>query len=363
MKALAHGFTTDAQKEAFDAHRSNILKSIHCPVFLSPQKAQDLHDDILSGDEKRVEKANAFIAKAICTTDAIRFGYLPDKMKSIVTSGPMLTQPTVVSVYQSYGDESLLDMEWMRVFRTVPLTDSLLASVWEIQNMIVWHDMDTDISSIPESPIVEGVWATYKPQYKGSHVLLSRTLLKKDPFGYLTFIIQGTRYSAELKKTRDAYTQIQALIVAADAAGYTTAFSGNLRTTYNNAALTLRTRNSGKGYAMSRQTPLLSMANEVWMGAIESNFVTTNTMMFPVVVAQYNIERSYTLNLAADLGLGGSKAVLILAGERSQFGIFDNYAQEQYQKPQNNALGIISRMAYEFVGDATGSQFQIINLA
>jgi hypothetical protein len=362
MKALAHGFTSDQQKQEFDTVKSNILKAVGAPVFVSPETAKAFCEDICSDDPKRIEKANTFLAKAVCVTDAIRFGYMPDKMKTIV-SGPLLTQPTTVITFTSYGDESLLDMEWMRVFRTVPLTESLLASVWEIKNMIVWHDMDSDISSIPESPIVDGIWATYKPQYKGSHVLLSRTLLKKDPFGYLTFIIQGTRYSAELKKTRDAYTQIQAQIVLADAAGYTTAFAGNLRTTVNNAAVTMRTRLSGRAYAMSRQTPLVLMANEVWMGAIEANFVTTNTMMFPVVVSQYNIERAYTLNLASDLGLGGSKAVLILANERSQFGIFDNYSQEQYQKPQNNSLGIISRMSYEFVADATGVQFQIINLA
>lgn len=359
---MKHGFITDQQKADFDNYRSNILKSISCPVFVSHKKAQEFCEDICSDDPKRVDKANTFLAKAVCTADAVRFGYLPDKMKTI-TSGPLLVQPTTVISYLSYGDESQLDMEWMRVFRTVPLTESLLASVWEIKNMIQWHDMDSDISSIPESPIVDGIWATYKPKYKGSHVLLSRTLLKKDPFNYLSFIIQGTRYSAELKKTRDAYTQIQAQIVAADAAGYTTPFAGNLRTTYNNAAVTLRVRNSAKGYAMSRNTPLLSMANEVWMGAIEANFVTTNTMMFPVVVAQYPIERAYTLNLASDLGLGGSKAVLILPNERSQFGMFDNYSQEQYQKPQNNSLGIISRMSYEFVADATGTQFQIINLA
>lgn len=362
MKALSHGFATDAKKQDFDNFKSNVLKSIHAPVFLTPKTAHELCEDICSGDAVKVDKANRFIAKAACVTDAIRFGYLPEKMKTI-TGSPMLNQPTIVQVYQSYGDESLLDMEWMRVFRTVPLTEALLASVWEIQNMIQWHDMDSDISSIPESPIVEGVWTTFKPKYKGSRVLLSRTTLKKDPFSYLTFIIQGTRYSAELKKTRDAYTQIQAQIVAADANGYTTAFSGNLRTTYNNAAVTLRTRNSGKGYAMSRQTPLLSMANEVWLGAIESNFVTTNTMQFPVVVAQYPIERSYTLNLASDLGLGGSKAVLILANERNMFGMFDNYAQEQYQLPENNALGIITRMSYEIVADLTGTQFQIISLA
>lgn len=358
----AHGFISDAQKQEFDAYKANILKSIGCPVFVDPQSAKNFSEDIDSNDPARVEKANTFLAKAICTADAIRFGYLPEKMKTI-TNGPLNTQPTVVVTYTSYGDESQLDMEWMRVFRTVPLTESLLASVWEIKNMIVWHDMDSDISSIPESPIVDGIWATYKPQYKGSHVLLSRTLLRKDPFGYLTFIIQGTRYAAELKKTRDAYTAIQAQIVIADAAGYTTPFSGNLRTTYNNAAVTMRTRLSNKGYGMSRATPLLSLANEVWMGAIEANFVTTNTMQFPLVVSMYNIERAYTLNLASDLGLGGSKAVLILPNERSQFGMFDNYSQEQYQKPQNNSLGIISRMSYEFVADATGVQFQIINLA
>jgi hypothetical protein len=357
-----HGFSTDAQAESFADFRKSLINSINCPVFIDKASAQKFADDIDSGDAVRIEKANTFLAKAICTSDAVRFGYLPEKMKT-VTSGPLLNQPSIVQVYQSYGDESLLDMEWMRVFRTVPLTEALLASVWEIKNMIVWHDMDSDISSIPESPIVEGVWTTYKPKYKGAHVLLSRTTLKKDPFQFLTFIVQGARYAAELKKTRDAYTQIQAAILLANSNGFTTAFAGNLRTTYDQAALTLRVRESGKGYAMSAQTPLISLANEVFMGAINANFVTTNTMTFPAIVSQYNIERLFTLNLASDLGLGGSKAVLVLPNEQSQFGIFDNYAMEQYIKPQNNALGLIARMAYEFVTEETGSQFQIVSLA
>lgn len=359
----AHGFASDRAFESFEAAKHSLKQAISAPVFFSQKAAENLKDAILSNDPAKVDAANKALAMAMATTDAVRHGYLPDELQGqkAVTQGWGNQLPTVSAQFISFGDETQLDMEWMRIYQTDVLTESLLASIWEIADCIEWHDLDTDTSSIPESNIVEANWTIYKPKYKGVKVNLSRTLLAKDPYGYLTHVVQGFRYKGELKKTRDSYTHLQALILAANSAGYTTSFTTNLRETINAAALTLRQRNANKGYALNRNTPLLLVANEALLGGTEANFVTTNTMQFPVVVAQYPIERSYTLNLPVDMGISGTKGVLVLSNRKNRFGMFDQYSSEQFQKPENNALCVIGRMAYNHIGE--DEQIQIFNYA
>lgn len=359
-----NGFSDSYREQEFREMKSMMAKAVKSPVFMSPQDAQRLCDDILSGEADKVKSAMRHLAKSAVVADAIYHGILPEKMAEsmkTVTGGPLPVAPTVTQVFVSYGNENEVDREWMRIFNTVPLTDSLLASINELQNLIEWHDLAADTSDIPESDIVDGIWSLFRPKWKGSAVRLSREKLKKDPFGYLTFIVQGMRYKLEVKRTQDAYTTIQGAIVAADAAGYVTNFTTDLRQTLNSAAVTIRERNGGRGFAVSRQTPLHLLAHELYLGNIEANFFMTNNVIFGTVQAQYTFDRSYTLNLATDLGLGYSAALLSIPGQYNQYGLFNGYTTESEEKIANNAVCFYGRTAYNFTYDV--DQFQIVKLA
>ncbi|WP_196299649.1 hypothetical protein, partial [Streptococcus pneumoniae] len=58
------------------------------------------------------------------------------------------------------------------------------------------------------------------------------------------------------------------------------------------------------------------------------------------ITVQYPISRVYTYNLAADLGISGSKVALILPARKNRFGIFKDATIESYLRQENNAVVI-----------------------
>ena len=357
-------FGSKQDQDIWEAHKSAMLESIFAPAVVEHEKAKALVDDILSGDSTRSEKAWNFIAKAARSTDDYLAGRKNDTVErhKTINSSVMPITPAMVITFLNMGDENQLDMEWMKVYAIDPLGTALAASVAEIKNMVEWYDLDTDTSTIPESNLTASTWADYRPRWKGARVNISREIMQRDPMTTVNLVVSAIRYKAEIKKSQDAYTSIQAGIVTANGAGQVTSYTGSsLPRTFDAARYALATRNNNKGYQLSAATRMQLLANIQLEGVIEAAYNFTNFIAFGTQLPQRPIDRAYTYNLAADLGISGTKAALFLPQRGSRHGQFKDLTIENVTRIENNAIVFVCWMGYEFITES--DQIQVVNLA
>ena len=288
-----------------------------------------------------------------------------DRHKAVTSTVlPMLGQ--TVETFVNYADETDLDMQWRQWFATDPLQGGLKGSLYDILNLVSAHDLPTDTSDIPASDFMAATWANILPEYKGARVRVSREILQKDPMTTVNAIIVAIRYALEVKKSQLAYTATQAAITSANSSGYTTAYTGSsVVRTINVGRTALIQRNFNKGYGLSGTTPCILVANEAHRDLIEAAFmITVNSLINSsngTFIVQYPISRVYTYNLAADLGISGTKCALILPSRKNRFGIFNDPRIESYLKQDNNAMQVDGREAYNWITE--DDQFQVLTIA
>lgn len=364
VKESIHTHHTDQAARTWESFKSAYWSSINAKPAIDIAEAKKICEDYMSGDKARVEKAVDYMCKAACTVDALRLGESNSifERQKTVTGSVLPMMPQTVATYTSLYDESELDMTWMQWYETDSLVGGFRGSLYDIKNLVVAHQLASNTADIPRSPYMASTWATIEPEHFGAGVQMDRDVMSKDPLSALNNVIIAIRYAMEVKLSQEAFVNTQAAIAAANTAGYLTTFvASNLPQTINNARVALALRNFNKGYALNGSTPMIMLAYEGHRAAIEAAFRLTNTVNFGTQLVEYPVNRVYTFNVAASLGISGNKAVMILPGRKNRYGIFKNLSIDNYLQQNMNAVNVDGRQNYNFIADET--QFQILNLS
>lgn len=368
FNSVGHTHHDDEAALGWNERRKAIAAAVFASAIIDPKAAAEAVQNLIGDDKEKRAKTIEHLCKAamsISDSDLGRVNLVTERYKT-VTSAVMPMLGTTVQVFTNLADERNLDMQWRQWFGVDALQGGLKGSLFDILNNVVGYELNADTDDIPASDFMSATWAAILPEYKGSRVRVSREILQKDPMTTINGIVVAIRYALEVLKSQLAYTATQAAITAANGAGYTTAYtSSSVVLTVNAARLALFQRNFDRGWSLDGTTPAILVANEAHRGIIEAAFtLTTNTRTESAngtVIVQYPITRVYTYNLAADLGISGSKAALILPARKNRYGIFKDASIESYLRQENNAVVVDGREGYNFITDT--QSYQVLTIA
>lgn len=368
INSVGHTHHDDEAAIGWNERRKAIAAAVFASSIIDPKAATEMVNKLLGNDEDAKAKAIEHLCKAamsVTDCDLGRQNMIVERHKT-VTSTVMPMLGTTIQVFTNLADERNLDMQWRQWFGVDPLQGGLKGSLFDILNTVVAHELNADTDDIPASDFMSSTWAAILPEYKGGRVRVSREILQKDPMTTINGIVVAIRYALEVLKSQLAYTATQAAITAANGAGYTTAYTaGSVVRTLNAARLALFQRNFNRGWSLDGTTPAVLVANEAHRDLVEAAFaITVNSLINNAngtITVQYPITRVYTYNLAADLGISGSKAALILPARKNRYGIFKDAMIESYLRQENNAVVVDGREGYNFITDT--QSFQVLTIA
>jgi len=368
INTASHTHHDDDAAFAWKSREKGLVHSIYAPSSIDKADAAKAVDNLLSDDKEVRNKTIAILCKAamaVTDYDLGRTNAVNERAKT-VTSSVMPIMGTTIQVYTNMADERNLDMQWRQWFGVDPLQGGLKGSLFDILNLVVAYELNSDTADIPASDFMASTWASILPEYKGARVRVSREILQKDPMTTINNVITAIRYAMEVLKSQLSYTATQAAITAANGAWYTTAYTGSsVPRTLNAGRLALMQRNFDRGWGIDGTTPAILVANEAHRDLVEAAFaLTVNTRTESAngtITIQYPISRVYTYNLAADLGISGSKVALILPARKNRYGIFKDAMVESYLRQENNAVVVDGREGYNFITDT--SSFQVLTIA
>ena len=373
---MKHNFHSDLVAKAHEEYRGGMLQSIYSRPVTDAAKAEKILNGLAAGLQN--PKAPEFIeaAKALdeCLNSANDFRdgrYSEVIMKSFgidaegrkaVTNSVMPMMPRTVVEFRNMFNENDIDDYWQFIYQIDNATDVFSISLVSVINLVVFHQLKSANDKIPFGQFMASNWENLSGEFFGGGIAVGLQILLKDPLTSVNSIIVAIRIAAEVKKTAVATTNINAGIVAADAAGFTTSFTGSsVAATINAGRYTLAERSKGNGYNIGRQTPMVLVANESIEELIETNFRETNNVAFGTLRVNRPITRVYTNNLSVSLGISGVKAVLWLPFRENRVGMFSNLAIESWLDPETNSRKVGGRESYNFLTNA--AQAQILNLS
>jgi len=369
---MRHQFHNDIAAVRFEAKKANIEAAMYAPVSIEPEKAKQLYEDLKSGDKAKIDEVGVFLKGMLSTGgDALsgRFNAATERNK-MVNQSVMPMAGKVIEVYMNqYGDDlEAMDMTWLSYITTDDVTTAFRATIYDVILGIKAYKLDSDTSPIPSSSFKASTWEDVRPEFYGTHVPISRTILELDPMTSINLVVIGMRIALMKMRVQVAFERIQAGIDAAITAGYTTAYTGSsVAKTLNAGYLTLIQRLRTKGYGLTAQTPVTLTCSESLRDVVEPVFeITVNSLIASgnangTIITRYPMTRQYTFNLASDLGASGTKVALILGQRRMRMANFRNAVIEGATDVAHNAQSMYGREAYNFLIDE--EQIQICTIA
>lgn len=340
---------------------------MYAPPLTDPKKAKALLDGLAIGMTEAGKADPVFQAAIKSITEMVYApadylaGRVTETVRKAVNSSVAPISPTRVVEFRNLFGEDDIDNTWQAVYAVDSVTDAMAVTLNDMLLTGEASRLKSPTESVPRSTHMSSTWEVIRPEYYGVAQEAANVVLRKDPLTRLNDIILALRIKLSKKRTSEAFTNIQAGISAANSASYVTAFGTDIPTTLNAARYTLAQRSKDKGYELSPSTPYVLLANEALEETIERYFRETNNIPFGTVRVNRPISRYYTNNLAATLGISGTKALLVLPQRKCRMGIFDNIEITTWQDYDRNAQVFAAREAYTFTTDET--QFQLLNLA
>ena len=371
-----HAFATQSQREAYQSWKDGYVESINTKSITDETVAKKILAGFLKGlqneEDPEFKEAVKDLHEILNTANDMRNNRMTDALKKAygatdgakgVTSSVMPMMPRTVVEFRNMFNEDDIDDYWMMVYITDVVTDSMAMSLADVKNLVSFKRLKSANDKLPFGDFMKSTWENMEAIYYGGGVAASEEILKKDPLTTVNNIIIAIRIAAEVLKTAEATVNIQAAIVAADAAGYTTAYTASsIIKTLNRARRTLIQRNKGKGFNLNGNTQVVLIANEALRGDIEAQFLQTNNVAFGTVQVSYPITRVYTENVADTLGLSGAvKAVMVLPYRKNRFGLFKSLDIRSWEDPETNSRKVGGREGYNFLTNE--EQFEIAVLA
>jgi hypothetical protein len=190
-------------------------------------------------------------------------------------------------------------------------------------------------------------------------------ILEKDPLTSLNLIFSVARYAMLVKKTDNAYLNMNATAALANTAGYVTAFTTSAQKTITKARLALLKRLKARGFQMSRNQMIHLYASLDLEGDIETifgNFSPNTNATATNYRAIGNYVRHYSMNLLPDLGLSaGDTGILLVGGFGNALGQFQNPRFAQDKDILTNTTRVVVGEGYVFTGDEI--QYQLFKLS
>ena len=323
--------------------------------FFEKRKAEAVRQMDLSlnaHNDMRFNQPNAVAARDVA---ALTTRTTNGEISSLPMMGP------IVETFENLFNEANIDNTWRMVLAEDSLTGSNRSILVDILNIVEfdeWENGDT----IPAGPYKATTWTSLLPRGYAGGVSFDLDDLEKNPMDSINGAVSAIRFKAEERKTIVAYAAIQALITAANAAAQVTAFNTSIEQTIMDAYVNLITRNNNQGFALSGTTPVVILAAASLEAQVETAFrqiVGQVNDAKPIIITK-PISRGYTLQLAADLGISGTKVAMFLPGRKNRHGQFKNLAVNQDTQWQTNSTGLYGIEKYN--QQTNTIQCEVINI-
>lgn len=348
-----------------DAH---LMDAVVARTFTSTEKAAQWLKDWNSPRESEAhQKAAAQFVESLSVVNDCMMGRengVYTRHKTVTSSVGVIT-PMMVQQFINAYDELLLDNEWMAIYRMDDLTGGFMGSITNIKQSFRFEQVNDKTDPAPMGPFAKSEWEVFTPEFFKGGMRIANDVLAKDPLTSLNLIFSVARYRMLEVKTQNAYTNFNAGIVLADAAGYTTAFTTSAQKSITLGRVALLERNKAKGYAVTRNQQIRIFASLELEGDVETIFGAFNPNTNAVATnyrAIGNYTRHYSLNLDSDLGLGGGNVVALVLGQyQNNLGQFSNPKFAQGQDILTDTTMVVVQEDYIFRTDET--QIQIVHIS
>lgn len=361
MKVKA--FTSDAEATAWMKAITGDDKKLQSAALKHARDAINIGTDYLHGTLSNNTIYNAYKKR------------YEERQKVGFQTGLTHTNPntTILSVFETFGDELIRDMEWMAVYDMHQVTDSLRAEIVDVLSLVEWEEYE--IGERIRTSAYKQDSATFLTGQRFGGGLAFHRLDLRHPMVSLNMAIEALRIKALDEKINQAYTNIQACITAAvTATQITNLDTAGIAHTINLARNTLIQRVADNGFNLSIMQPVELYSHPDHMDIIEAIFrnqwVPTQSddsasANNPIQVWANTIRRHYTYNLATDLSRADvpnrDAVLLVLPGQDNKWVDFDSLRFDQDNEIKTDSFEIIGQEYY--AQQCATAQFQIVDIA
>lgn len=355
--------------------RQALFSAINAPVFTA-KRAEEILDGMNSAQGsdghktavKMLGDAGSLALDTLYGTLDKNFWAVAHGTEKTVTGELLPSTPAgsgVMNNLVNLYDELALDMEWMPILIMGDLRSSIDGVINDYKSLIQWGTYGPN-ENIKVTPYLKKVFQFLERLRHGGGVGLDRweqsITRGREMVPTMNNVFAGMRWKSLEYKAQFAYALIQAAIAAANSASQVTTFvTGDLPQTLNNAVFALKSRLKDTGRMISDAQPVHMYASSQFKGRIATAFAATGGLDGENETIQHNIVPHFTYNLAADLGISGSKAVLVYPGGKNVWGDFAGLEFGEESKLISNSLNLIGQENYN--ASLESLQFQIVNIA
>lgn len=338
---------------------NSVVRAWDTNVVNTEEEAREVIANLKSNDGATQEKGFApIVAKANDIRNTI---YGKPAAIEVVQKHDQLFNPSATRAYtySALSNALNLDMNWMQFFQMIPAFGSDEIDLETLTNILEFSEY---LSSEETKPKPLGALSQEKIREKRYSVavdMLNRWL-EKNNLLTLQNIVQRIMVADQKKRASVAYTAL------ADTSGVTVeAFATNIRTTLNNGVNNLiegmLTANSA--FDVSDDSTVLLLSHSRNKVAINAELNTIRGENGNNQIMEYNVTPVYTrnTNVLTDLGLGGSRAMLIFPGVANVFGDFKAMNMQQMQRPSVDGVTLYAHAYYNLQVKAV--QKRVVTLA